>query len=493
MTIIFINEVVMVININKFGINKILKFLLLLFIFSIIQFIHTYEARAKIPFFDYGNDDEGKKGLTTLAPMLKNTLPAVVNISVTDTVKVQSNPFFNDPLFKRFFEEFHPNFKQPQPRQQEKKVKTTGSGVIIDAEKGYIITNHHVIENAEEIFVLLHDKRKLAAKLIGADPDTDIALLQVAERDLIAIPLGNSDKLEVGDFIVAIGNPFGLKHTVTFGIVSALGRNNLGIENYENFIQVDASINPGNSGGALVNLNGELVGINTAIISHVGGNIGIGFAIPIDMAKLVVDQLAEHGEVSRGQLGIHIQDMDEKLAKVMGLDFNHGVIITKVVAGSSSEAAGLKSGDVIITVDGKKIDNTRNLRNIVGLKQVDEVVELEIIRNGKELNIKVNIAGKDKNKGISSVDVAILQGAYFTAIDENHPLYKKVKKGIIVNKVDLGSSAWNAGLRDGDIIISVNQESISSITELEKAAKKVSKGIYMNILRGDSALFIVIN
>ncbi len=473
--------------------NKIFKFVLLLFIFTIIQFIHTYEVQAGIPFFGASDDEEEPKGLTTLAPMLKKTLPGVVNISVTDTVKIQSNPFFNDPFFKRFFEEFHPGFQQPQPQHQEKKVKTTGSGVIIDAKKGYIITNHHVIENADEIFILLHDKRKLAAKLIGADPDTDIALLQVTERDLTAIPMGNSDKLEVGDFIVAVGNPFGLKHTVTFGIVSALGRNNLGIENYENFIQVDASINPGNSGGALVNLKGELVGINTAIISHVGGNIGIGFAIPIDMAKLVIDQLAEHGEVSRGQLGIHIQDMDEKLAKVMGLDFNNGVVITKIVEGSSSEVAGLKSGDVIVTVDGKKVDNAYSLRNIVGLKKVDDVVELEIIRNGKKLNIKVNIAVKDKNKGISSVDVAILQGAYFATIDKNHPLYQKVKKGVVVSKVDPGSSAWNAGLRNGDIITSVNQELISNITELEKAAQKVSKGIYMNILRGDSALFIVIN
>ena len=279
-------------------INKILKFFLLIFVCSIIQFAYAIEAKAGIPFFGSSDDEEKKQGLTTLAPMLKQTLPGVVNISVTDTVKVPINPFFNDPFFKRFFEEFHPDFQPPRKQQQEKKVKTTGSGVIIDAEKGYIITNHHVIENADEIFILLHDKRQLAATLIGADPDTDIALLQVNDKNLQELPLGNSEKLEVGDFIVAIGNPFGLRHTVTFGIVSGLGRNNLGIENYENFIQVDASINPGNSGGALVNLKGELVGINTAIISHVGGNIGIGFAIPVDMVKLVVNQLAEHGEVS---------------------------------------------------------------------------------------------------------------------------------------------------------------------------------------------------
>lgn len=426
----------------------------------------------------------GDKEAPTLAPMLQQVMPAVVNIATSGKVKIETNPLFNDPFFRHFFEDF--GFPGMPRAPLEQHTQSIGSGVIVDAHKGYVLTNHHVIDNADEIFVVLQDKRKLKAERIGSDPETDIALLKIENGALTAIPFGDSASVQVGDFAVAIGNPFGLGHTVTSGIISALGRTGLGIEGYEDFIQTDASINPGNSGGALINLKGELIGINTAILSRTGGNVGIGFAIPINMAREVMEQLLDHGEIKRGQIGVHIQDVTHELMEAMDLDVAHGALVAKVGEGSPAEKAGIKEGDVIVRVDNADIRNSSHLRNIIGLKQIGEQVEIELIRSGerKKVSLKIgeraSVAGK---RGGMTSDIGLLKGAEFTAHEA----------GVEVTHVERGSPAFMAGLREGDIVLSVNQERVSTPDELFRAARKKDRGILMNIRRGDAALYIVIN
>ena len=321
----------------------------------------------------------------TLAPLLKDVTPAVVNIATKGHEAV--NPLYNDPLFRRFY-------KIPEDAEK-RETRAAGSGVIIDAKAGYVITNNHVIERAEEIVVTLKDNRQLKAKLVGTDPDTDIAILQVEAKNLTALEIGDSDKMQVGDFVVAIGNPFGLGQTVTSGIVSALGRTGLGIESYENFIQTDASINPGNSGGALINLRGELVGINTAIVGPSGGNVGIGFAVPIDMARSVMQQLIAHGEVKRGRLGVEVDDLTPDIAEALHIDVTGGAVISRVESGSPARKAGLQPGDVIIAVDDAPVQNSSDLRNRVGLTPVGQTIKLTILRNGgrQTVDVKIEAAG----------------------------------------------------------------------------------------------------
>jgi len=325
----------------------------------------------------------GMDGQTpTLAPLLKQVTPAVVNIAVKGTEEVD-NPLLKDPLFRRFF-----NLPEGPIKRE---VQAAGSGVIIDAQTGYVITNNHVIEHADHIVVTLKDNRHYDAKLIGADPDTDIAVLKIDPTNLTALAIGDSDKLEVGDFVVAIGNPFGLGQTVTSGIVSALGRTGLGIENYENFIQTDASINPGNSGGALINLHGELIGINTAIVGPGGGNVGIGFAVPINMARNVMEQLVAHGEVKRGRIGVNVQDLTPDIAEAMHLDITDGAVVSKVDPKSPAKRAGVQPGDVIVAVDGNPVHGSSDLRNRVGLMAVGQSVSLTILRNGAQQTVEVRI------------------------------------------------------------------------------------------------------
>ncbi len=324
----------------------------------------------------------------SLAPMLSRITPGVVNIAVRGRVREQ-NPLLQDPFFRRFFN--LPQNQQPQERESQ----ATGSGVIVDAAQGYVLTNGHVAENASRIEVTTKDNRRFTAKLIGIDTDTDVAVLQIPSDHLTAVPLGDSDRLQVGDFVLAIGNPFGLGQTVTSGIVSALGRSGLGIEGYEDFIQTDASINPGNSGGPLVNLNGECVGINTAILAPGGGNIGIGFAVPISMARRVMDQLIRYGEVKRGRIGVAIQDLTPDLAQAMNTTHTTGAVIARVDPGSPAERGGLRSGDLVISVNGAAVRGGTQLRNTIGLTRIGEDVALTIDRRGTEyaITVKVEAAG----------------------------------------------------------------------------------------------------
>ncbi|HYH37728.1 MAG TPA: Do family serine endopeptidase [Azospirillum sp.] len=324
-------------------------------------------------------------GTTSIAPMLDQVTPAVVNIAVLSRApQAADNPLLRDPFFRRFFGDL--------PQAQARPQVSAGSGVIIDAARGYVITNHHVIANAQEIAVTLKDRRRLRAKLIGSDEATDVALLQIPAERLTALPMGDSDRLRVGDFVVAIGNPFGLGQTVTSGIISALGRSGLKIEGYEDFIQTDASINPGNSGGALVNFNGELIGMNTAIIGPAGGSVGIGFAVPTSIIRSVMEQLTEHGEVRRGRLGVAIQDLTPDLAESLNVTGDQGAVIARVEAGSPAERAGIKTGDVVVAVDGKPILSGTDLRNRIGLVRTGTPVQITLLRAGQQRSITVRTA-----------------------------------------------------------------------------------------------------
>jgi serine protease DegQ len=316
----------------------------------------------------------------SLAPMLERVVPGVVSIGIHGTVGGQANPLFSDPFFRRFF------------GSPGREFQAAGSGVVVDGNRGYILTNNHVVANSEEITVNLNDGRHLPAKKIGADPTTDIAVVQVAADQLTGVRLGNSDALKVGDYVVAVGNPFGLGQTVTFGIVSALGRTGLGIEGYEDFIQTDASINPGNSGGALVNLNGEVVGINTAIIGPSGGNVGIGLAIPTNLARDVMEQLIAHGEIKRGQLGIMIQKLTPDLARALRISVVTGALVTEVVAGSPAEKAGITAGDVITKVNGQPISTASDLRNKTGLMPIGTELHITLIRKGASQEVTAELA-----------------------------------------------------------------------------------------------------
>src|SRR6202140_2289589 len=320
----------------------------------------------------------------SLAPMLSRITPGVVNIAVKGRVKEQ-NPLLQDPFFRRFF-----NLPQNQ-LPEERETQATGSGVIVDAAHGYVLTNGHVAENATRIDVTTKENRRFTAKLIGTDSDTDVAVLQIPAESLTAVPTGDSDRLQVGDFVLAVGNPFGLGQTVTSGIVSALGRSGLGIEGYEDFIQTDASINPGNSGGPLVNLQGECVGINTAILAPGGGNIGIGFAVPVNMARKVMDQILRYGEVKRGRIGVAIQDLTPDLADAMKTSHTTGAVIAKVETGSPAERAGLRNGDLVVALNGTAVNSGTQLRNLIGLARIGDEVTLTVDRRGSEYSIAVRI------------------------------------------------------------------------------------------------------
>jgi Do/DeqQ family serine protease len=419
----------------------------------------------------------------SIAPVLEKILPAVVNISTSKTVGLKQRQLLLDPFFHQ------PYAYRDKPIQ--KKSQSLGSGVIVDAKKGWVITNHHVVDGADEITVTLRDQRSFTAKLLGEDPAVDIALLQIDAEKLSSIPLANSDHLRVGDFVVAIGNPFGLGQTVTYGIVSALGRTGLGIEGYEDFIQTDASINPGNSGGALVTTRGKLVGINTAIMGG-SGNIGIGFAIPAGMVKTIVNQLAQYGEVQRGQLGVIMQDMTRELAAAFGIKQHKGAVVTQVLPGSAADRAGILSGDIIIRMDGKEVVDGGALRNAVGMLRAGSDISLKVIRDGKTRQIKATIALPKDARAEGNKFSQRLKGALLGNLEDKHPLAGS--GGVEVIEIKRNSPAWDAGLRAGDVIVSVNRHAVSSLMELSEVitARNVKKGLLLNIIRGNGALFVVI-
>lgn len=418
----------------------------------------------------------------TLAPMLEEVLPAVVNIKIkARQQRMEDNPLMQDPFFRRFFG--MPD--EPQPRQRQ--AQPVGSGVIVDNEAGLVLTNHHVIAKADEIVVNLSSGRDLEAELVGSDPKTDIAVLRIDASGLPALPVADSDALRVGDFVLAIGNPFGLGQTVTSGIVSALGRMT-GTEGYQNFIQTDAAINPGNSGGALINLDGELVGINSQILSRTGGNIGIGFAIPTNLARTVMEQLVEHGDVQRGRIGIVGQTLTPELAQAFDVD--DGVVISKVMEDSPAQKAGLKAEDIIVEAGGKAVDDMLQLRNHIGLKRIGEKVELTVLRDGKRRKMTVEIGSDEEAESGGDALHPRLEGARLGPIAEDHPLSGRAE-GVQVLEIERGSPAASAGLRPGDVIMAANRQPVRSVNEL----RNISEGggqLLLHVRRGNGALFVLL-
>ena len=421
--------------------------------------------------------------LPSLAPMLERVTPAVVNIATQGHVEIRGNPLFNDPFFRRFF-----NIPD-QPRQR--KTQSLGSGVIIDASRGLVVTNNHVIANADQITVKLRDGRNLQAELVGTDPDTDVAVVKIPVGRLTAVSLADSERLRVGDYVVAIGNPFGLGQTVTSGIISALARSGLGITGYEDLIQTDASINPGNSGGALVNLRGELVGINTAIYSQSGGNIGIGFAIPTNMVRQITEQLVDYGEIRRGFLGAQLQDLDPDLAAAFGMKTHKGAVLVNIIEGSPAAKAGLQPGDVVIAVNGREVDNAADLRNQVGLKRIGEKVKLKLIREGRKRTVTATVAERETAATPADLRNERLAGATFGDIPEQSRAYGRIR-GVMVYEVESGSRVWAAGLREGDIITSVNRSATHNLDEFLKVVNRTKGRVVLRVQRGNQAEFMVI-
>ncbi|HIE5388776.1 TPA: serine endoprotease DegP [Enterobacter cancerogenus] len=438
--------------------------------------------------------------MPSLAPMLEKVMPSVVSINVEGSTTVNTPRMPRN--FQQFFGDNSPFCQDGSPFQsspfcqgggagdssngggQQQKFMALGSGVIIDAAKGYVVTNNHVVDNANTIKVQLSDGRKFDAKVVGKDPRSDIALIQIQDpKNLTAIKLADSDALRVGDYTVAIGNPFGLGETVTSGIVSALGRSGLNAENYENFIQTDAAINRGNSGGALVNLNGELIGINTAILAPDGGNIGIGFAIPSNMVKNLTEQMVKYGQVKRGELGIMGTELNSELAKAMKVDAQRGAFVSQVMANSSAAKAGIKAGDVITSLNGKPISSFAALRAEVGSMPIGSKVTLGLLRDGKPVNVSLELQQSSQNQVDSSTIFSGIEGAEMSNKGED--------KGVVVNNVKANSPAARIGLKKGDVIMGANQQPVKNIAELRKILDSKPSVLALNIQRGDTSIYLL--
>lgn len=423
--------------------------------------------------------------------------PSVVNISTTKVMKREAGPSLEDP----FFDLLNPfrNFKMPKKWKEQ----SLGSGVIVSTD-GYIITNNHVVEQADEIRVTLFDKRSFKAKIIGADTKTDIAIVKIEADNLRAAQWGDSDKLQVGEFVLAIGNPYGLSHTVTMGIISAVGRANVGIADYEDFIQTDAAINPGNSGGPLVNIKGELIGVNTAIFSRSGGYQGIGFAVPSNMTRLVMNQLVDKGKVTRGWLGVTIQELTPELSQKFGLKSEKGALVGDVAKGSPAEKSGIKRGDIILEYDGKKISDVGNLRNMVAKSKVGSEIPITIMRAGKEYAVKVVIVElpkeiADATPGNAPEDSNLEGLSGLTAMELSREIARQLglhkdEKGVVVVRVEAGSPAEEAGIRKGDVIQEIDRKRIEGLNDYNKAVSGLKQGdaalLFVN--RGGKKFYVTI-
>jgi Do/DeqQ family serine protease len=422
----------------------------------------------------------GETPVPSLSPIVKRVSPAVVNIATRGTIRDRGpqNPLLDDPFFRRFFD------VPPDSGPRERPFQSAGSGVIFDAKSGYIVTNAHVVENASEITVTLQDGRDLKADVVGSDEPSDVAVLKVkSEGSLTQISLGDSGKVEVGDFVLAIGNPFGLQHTVTSGIISGLSRSGINPDGYEDFIQTDASINPGNSGGALVNLRGELIGINTAILSRSGGNIGIGFAIPVNMAHSVMDQLIKFGSVKRGQLGVSMYTVTPDIAHSLGLPNAMGALVSQVIDGSPAEKAGIHTGDVITSVNGLPVKSNSELRNSIGLMRVGDKVEIGLLRDGKPLRVTAIIA--DTTATTQAAPVGTIHKNFEGATLADAP----DSGGALVKSVEPGSAAAQSGLRNNDLIVGANRGRVTNLQQLRERAKGASV-LVLEVRRGNTMLLI---
>ena len=452
--------------------SKLVKLLIFIFISAIFLLFGSIGRAIGLPSFTESQP------LPSLAPMLERSMPAVVNISTSTNIEVAQHPLMQDPFFRHFFN---------VPNQSSKQQKNSlGSGVIIDSDQGLVLTNNHVIDKADKIMVTLKDGRQLNAELVGKDPEADVAIIRIPANNLTELPIADSSQLRVGDFVVAIGNPFGLGQTVTSGIVSALGRSGLGIEGYEDFIQTDASINPGNSGGALVNLKGEFVGMNTAILAPTGGNVGIGFAIPSNMVMTIKESLVKHGEVRRGLLGVTTQDLTPELVKAFDLQDVQGAAISRIENNSPAEKAGLALGDIVVSANGKVVKNSHDLRNIIGLLQIGDKVDIEYYR-GNDKKETTAVIGKQERAQIVGEKLHVrLQGTILSNTDRDQV------EGVTIEKINTASYAWRTGLRPGDVIISANQYRVHNLAELKEVIDPRS-GLLMNVQRGPEAFFVMLN
>jgi Do/DeqQ family serine protease len=425
--------------------------------------------------------------LPTLAPMIEEIAPAVVNISVSSSARAAS-PTPQDELLRRFFD-----FEGP-PGRREREIEGAGSGVIVDAKNGYILTNHHVVANADKITVTLLENRSLVARVVGSDEGSDLAVLQVEAENLSSIPFGDSTTLRVGDYVVAIGNPFGFTNTVTSGIVSALGRSGLNPRAFEDFIQTDASINPGNSGGALVNLNGELVGINSAIISRTGGNVGIGFAIPVNLARAIMTQLIMTGMVRRGLLGVNIQDVTPDIAATYGLPGNSGALVSVVNPDSAAERAGIRIDDVIVSINGTRVRDSGSLRNAIGLLPPGEAVTVGLIRDGREQAVTAVLGELPPATTVAAAAPPQEEGPELDTVFEGADIVDNTGAngvpGLLVTRVDPGSAAFERGLRPGDVITKVNRVRVRTLAEAVPVMAD-ARTIILEIQRGNRSQLIL--
>ncbi|MCV2528470.1 MAG: Do family serine endopeptidase [Candidatus Lightella neohaematopini] len=453
--------------------NAILLFIKV-FIIIVILF-NNINVYASFPLINVDN----RNNIPSLSSMINKVLPAVVNMHIEGTQIIRQSILPKE--FKYFFGPNIPN------SNSVRQFEGLGSGVIIDANNGYVITNNHVIHNADKIKIQLHDGREFYAKLVGCDDKTDLALLKISNpNNLIEVKIADSDNLKVGDFVIAIGNPFGLGQTVTSGIVSALSRSGLNLEGLENFIQTDASINRGNSGGALINLNGELVGINTAILAPNGGNIGIGFAIPSNIVKSLSEQLIKYGEIKRGQLGIKGTELTADIANALQINIQHGAFVSEVIVNSAAYKAGIKAGDIIVSINGKRIKSFAELRVKISITNPGDNIVIGVLRNNKINDISVTLEDSNNKYNEEISNIPILQGVLLS----NN--YGKVK-GVLVNNITKNSPAFNIGLQKNDIIVGVNKEDIDNISQLKKVLNKKPSVIVFHIIRGKNNIFLLVN